>query len=178
MSQHRHYIRNDLVTHITTKTRDKGEDYNLDQSQSYSFSGVLADSNYTTSYFRLEYLKEIIHELETHDSEYVEIRGGDKKPVILTGLNESLEPESLTRGMTAPINHITSEKDLPKKFAEAQNTYGRYHVSSNEHSWGDRYQTLEKAREAASDHLYLTGSTSTIAYPSGEEETYGEENEE
>jgi len=174
MVQHRHYISDDYVSMLTTpnsfNSDSLDEENFLDRENSPHYNGTFADmlehEDYnSTAYFDAEKLKNMIDEIADGDRSYIKITLGNNLPIIIGGINYSTPSDTFSRGTVAPVR---SEKlSLEKRFADAERYAGHYYVKSIDEDWSDTYPTLNAAREAASEHLYLTGSQTKIYTPTG-----------
>jgi len=174
MVQHRHYISNDYVSLITTPSQFKSDSLDeenfLNRENSPHYNGTFADmlghENYnSTAYFNAEKLKNMIDEVAGGERDYIKITLGNDLPIIIGGINYSSPSDTFSRGVVAPVK--SEDLSLNKKFADAERYAGHYYVKSIDEDWSDTYPTLNAAREAASEHLYLTGSQTTIYAPDG-----------
>lgn len=132
-----------------------------------SIAGMRHLNKFHTSYFSLDYLKDVIDYMVAADATIVKLEAGHELPVILTGVNEYADQHSkeLTQAILAP--RIKEEVGDTVNKPE-YNEFTEYKVESIENDWSDTYSTKEAARNAAEEHLYLTGSQTRIIKPNGE----------
>ena len=142
------------------------EDKSLNKyDDGYSLASVRNRYNFKHSVYSLELLKEMVEYMESAGVNKVKIETGEDLPLIATGVEYR---DHYGNNTTQVIIGPQIAEEMKQEIEDADKQLNTYHVESIDEDWQDDYSTKEEARNAAEEHLYLTGSQTRIIAPNGE----------
>ena len=133
----------------------------------YSIARLRNSHTYENTVYSLDLLKKMVEYMESAGVNKVRLELGDELPLVATGIDYSKSGLNDTRSTTQIIIAPQISDDIKQEIEDADQQINTYHVESIDEDWSDTYPTKEAARNAAEEHLYLTGSQTRIIKPNG-----------